>query len=135
MLLNNEAVLHIIEAHFADAVEYEILTSIMGMDGYDLSEHFDELVDYGDLGGINEITVTEFEFEKDGGEDVNELTVYNICNTKEQTKARRYSGEKLKSLRTEIGLEGYAGEAAKAGGCVSRSDGGTGAKRHAAFLL
>lgn len=70
MLLNNEAVLHIIEAHFADAVEYEILTSIMGMDGYDLSEHFDELVDYGDLGGINEITVTEFEFEKDGGEVV-----------------------------------------------------------------
>lgn len=39
------------------------------------------------------------------GEDVNELTVYNICNTKEQTKARRYSGEKLKNLRTEIGLD------------------------------
>lgn len=36
---------------------------------------------------------------------VNDLTVYNIQNTKEKTKVRRYSGQKLKDLRTEIGLD------------------------------
>lgn len=36
---------------------------------------------------------------------VNDLTVYNIRNTKEKTNARRYSGSKLKDLRTDIGLD------------------------------
>lgn len=65
MLLDNETVLHIIEDNFMDDVEHEVLTSVMSMDGYDLSEHFDDLVDYGDLEGIDELEVEEFTTEKE----------------------------------------------------------------------
>ncbi len=50
-------------------------------------------------------TVDLFLHASEQADKIDELTVYNIRNTKEVTKARRYSGEKLKGLRTEIGMD------------------------------
>ena len=65
MLARKESVLHIIEENFMKDLEYEVLTSVMGMDGYDLSQYFEQLVDYGDLEGMDDLGVEKFETDRD----------------------------------------------------------------------
>ena len=65
MLARKESVLHIIEENFMKDLEYEVLTSVMGMDGYDLSQYFEQLVDYGDLEGMDDLEVEKFETDRD----------------------------------------------------------------------